>query len=56
VFVTPSGGLIPYSFSLLEICSNNVAEHEAFIMTLELALEMRIDWLEVFVDAQLIIR
>ncbi|KAI5344519.1 hypothetical protein L3X38_012396 [Prunus dulcis] len=26
VFITPSGGLIPYSFSLLALCSNNVAE------------------------------
>jgi len=56
VFVTQSGGLIPYSFSLLEICSNNVAKYEAVIIGLELALEMRIDQLEVFGDSQLIIR
>ena len=34
VFVMPSGGLIPYSFSLLEICSNNVAKYEALIIAL----------------------
>jgi len=56
VFVTPSGGLIPYSFALLDICSNNVAEYEALIIGLELAHEMRIDQLEVFGDSQLIIR
>ena len=56
VFVTPSGGLIPYSFVLLEICSNNVAKYEALIIGLELAHEMRIDQLEVFGDSQLIIR
>jgi len=51
VFVTPSGGLIPYSFSLLEICSNNVAEYEAIIIGLELAIKMHIDQLEVFGDS-----
>jgi len=43
VFVTPLGGLIHYSFSLLKICSNNMAEYKALIICLELALEMRID-------------
>jgi len=33
-----------------------VAEHEALIISLKLALEMHIDWLEVFGDSQLIIR
>jgi len=56
VFITPVGGLIPYSFSLIEICSNNVAEYEAFIIGLELALKMRINQLEVFGASQLIIR
>jgi len=56
VFVTPSGGLVPYSFSLLETCSNNVAEYEAIIIGLELAIEMHIDQLEAFGDSQLIIQ
>ena len=56
IFVTPSGGLIPYSFSLLATCSNNVVEYEALINDFELALEMHIDQLEVFGDSQLIIR
>ena len=51
VFVTPSGGLVPYSFSLLKTCSNNVAEYEAIIMGLELAIEMHINELEVFGDS-----
>jgi len=55
VFVTPSGGLIPYSISLLEICSNNVVEYEALIIGLELALKVLIDQFEVFSDSQLII-
>jgi len=51
VFVTLSGGLIPYSFSLLETCSSNVAKYEAIIIGLELAIEMHIDQLEVFGDS-----
>ena len=38
VFITSSGALIPDSFSLLEVCSNNVVEYEALIIGLELAL------------------
>ena len=52
VFITPSGGLIPYSFSLLSLCSNNMAEYEALII----GLEMHIDSLQVFGDSQLIIK
>jgi len=56
VSVTPLGGLIPYSFSLLEICSNNVVDYEAPIIGLELPIEIRIDQLEEFDNSQLIIR
>ena len=42
--------------SLLETCSNNVAEYEAIIIGLELAIEMHIDQLEVFGDSKLIIQ
>ena len=54
--VTPSRGVVPYSFSLLKICSNNVAKYEAIVIGLELAIEMCIDKPEVFGDSQLIIR
>jgi len=56
MFVIPLGGLIPYSFSLLEIYLNNVAEYEALIIVLELTLEIRVDQLAVFGDSQLIIQ
>ncbi|CAL8087444.1 unnamed protein product [Prunus armeniaca] len=42
VFITQSRGLIPYSFSLLALCSNNVAEYKAFIIGLKIALEMHL--------------
>lgn len=52
----PSGGLIPYSFSLLALYSNNVAEYEALIIGLEIALEMQIDCLQAYGDSQLVVR
>ncbi|XP_061998896.1 uncharacterized protein LOC133716190 [Rosa rugosa] len=55
VLITPSGGLIPYSFSLMAICSNNVVEYEALIIGLEIALEMKIGSLQVYGDSQLIV-
>ncbi|XP_062100229.1 uncharacterized protein LOC133806112 [Humulus lupulus] len=56
VFVTPSGGLIPYSFHILAICTNNEAEYEALIIGLEIALEMQIQSLEVYGDSLLILK
>ncbi|XP_062099706.1 uncharacterized protein LOC133805538 [Humulus lupulus] len=56
VFVMPSGGLIPYSFHILAICTNNVAEYEALIIALKIALEMKIQSLEVFGDSILDIK
>ncbi|XP_062081027.1 uncharacterized protein LOC133785828 [Humulus lupulus] len=56
VFVTPSGGLIPYSFHIVAICTNNVAEYEVLITGLEIALEMQIQSLEVYGSSLLIIK
>ncbi|XP_062093762.1 uncharacterized protein LOC133799779 [Humulus lupulus] len=54
VFVTPSRGLIPYFFHILAICTNNVAEYEALIIGLEIALVMQMQSLEVYGDSLLI--
>jgi len=56
VFVMPSGGLVPYSLSLLKLSSNNMAEYEAIIMGVELAIEMCVGQLKVFSDSHLIIQ
>ncbi|XP_062085733.1 uncharacterized protein LOC133791838 [Humulus lupulus] len=56
VFVTPYGVLIPNSFHILAICTNNVAEYEALIIGLKIALEMKIQSLEVNGDSLLIIK
>jgi ribonuclease HI len=57
VFVTPQGGTIYHSFSLLkEECSNNEAEYEALLFGLLLALSMDIRDLRAYGDSQLIVR
>ena len=47
--------MIPYAFSLLELCSNNAAEFQALIVGMEIALESGITVLEVFGDSKLFI-
>jgi len=47
---------MPYSFSLLEPCTNNMAEYEALIIGLEMAIEMRVTKLQAFGDSQLVIK
>ncbi|XP_038695503.1 uncharacterized protein LOC119992783 [Tripterygium wilfordii] len=55
VFVTPQNEVMPFSFTLMEMCSNNVAEYQALIIGLEMALEMLLGQLEVFGDSKLVI-
>ena len=40
VFVTPQGEVLPFSFALTHLCSNNVAKYQALIIGLEMALEL----------------
>ena len=54
VFVSPQQQILLYSFSLSELCSNNVAEYQALIC-LQMAIEMGISQLEIFGDSKLII-
>ncbi|KAF7149768.1 hypothetical protein RHSIM_Rhsim02G0166900 [Rhododendron simsii] len=56
VFVTPNNAIIPHSFALTEGCSNNVAEYEAIIAGLELALQIPIEELLVYGDSELVIK
>ncbi|KAI5317506.1 hypothetical protein L3X38_037213 [Prunus dulcis] len=55
VFVSPERHVLPYSFSLSELCSNNVTEYQALIMGLQMAVEMKISSLEVYGDSMLVI-
>ena len=55
VFVSPQRQILLYSFSLSELCSNNVAEYQASIIGLQMAIEKGISQLEIFGDSKLII-
>ncbi|XP_070668698.1 uncharacterized protein [Malus domestica] len=55
VFMSPQRQILPYSLQLSELCSNNVAEYQALIISLQIAINMGITTLEVFGDSKLII-
>ncbi|KAF3682813.1 60S ribosomal protein L24 [Capsicum annuum] len=48
VFVTPQAEVIPYSFTLVNRCSNNVVEYQALILGLEMVVNMKQLQLQVF--------
>ncbi|XP_070036468.1 uncharacterized protein [Nicotiana tomentosiformis] len=55
IFVTSQGEVLPYSFKLTQLCSNNFFEYQALILGLEMAVEMKRLQLQVFGDSQLVI-
>ena len=55
VFISPQRQILLYLFSLSELCSNNVAEYQALIIGLQMAIEMGISQLEIFGDSKLVI-
>ena len=55
VLVSPQWQILLYSFSLSELCSNKVAEYQALIIGLQMAIEKGISQLEIFRDSKLII-
>ncbi|XP_070010406.1 uncharacterized protein [Nicotiana sylvestris] len=55
VFVTSQGEVLPYSFTLTQLCSNNVVEYQALILGLEMAVNMKQLQLQVFGDSQLVV-
>ena len=55
VFVFPQQQILLYSFSLSQLWSTNVAEYQALIIGLQMAIEMGISQLEIFGDSKLII-
>ena len=56
VVVTPQEEVIPYSFTPINRCSNNVAEYQALILGLEMAVDMKHLQLQVFGNFQLVIK
>ena len=55
VFVSPQKHMLPFAFKLNEPCSNNVAEYQALIAGLQIALDMKISYLKVYGDSKLVI-
>ncbi|XP_070660541.1 uncharacterized protein [Malus domestica] len=55
VFMSPQRQVLPYSFQLSELCSNNVVEYQALILGLQMAINMEIAALEIYSDSKLII-
>ena len=47
--------MLPFVFVLNEPCSNNVVEYQALINGLQMALDMKISYLEVYSDSKLVI-
>ncbi|XP_062006103.1 uncharacterized protein LOC133723308 [Rosa rugosa] len=52
---TPQRQILPYAFTLGELCSNNIAEYQALIMGLQTAAKMKISNLEVYGDSKLVV-
>ncbi|TYK05704.1 uncharacterized protein E5676_scaffold98G001850 [Cucumis melo var. makuwa] len=55
VFISPKKHMLPYSFTLDELCSNNVVEYQDLIIGLQMASEFGIKYIEIFGDSKLII-
>ncbi|XP_075095159.1 uncharacterized protein LOC142173462 [Nicotiana tabacum] len=55
VFVTSQGEVLPYSFTLTQLCSKNVDEYQALILGLEMIVDMKQLQVQVFGDSQLVV-
>ncbi|XP_019255124.1 PREDICTED: uncharacterized protein LOC109233712 [Nicotiana attenuata] len=55
VFVTSQGEVLPYSFTLMQLYSNNVTEYQALILGLEKAVEMKWLQLQILGDSHLVV-
>jgi len=55
VFVSPEKHILPYSFVLTQLYSNNVAKYQTLNLRLQMAIEMGIKDLNIFGDSQLVI-
>ncbi|KAA0044960.1 uncharacterized protein E6C27_scaffold74G002660 [Cucumis melo var. makuwa] len=55
VFISPEKHMLSYSFTLGELCSNNVVEYQALIIGLQMTSELGIKYIEIFGDSKLII-
>ncbi|CAM8987939.1 unnamed protein product [Rhodiola kirilowii] len=55
VFVSLENHLLPFSFTLTQLCSNNMAEYQALLLGLQMARQIRVDEMDIYGDSQLVI-
>jgi len=55
VFISPHNHVFPRAFSLTESCSNNVVEYNALFISLQLAQQIGVQYLEPYGDSKLIV-
>ncbi|XP_074301285.1 uncharacterized protein LOC141632659 [Silene latifolia] len=55
VIISPQNHVMPYSFTLTQFCSNNVAEYQALILGLQMAIEIGVRDMDIYGDSQLVI-
>ncbi|XP_050217336.1 uncharacterized protein LOC126668166 [Mercurialis annua] len=55
VFISPEGEVLPYAFNFSQNCANNVAEYQALVLGLDMAIDMNIDHIIVFGDSELVV-
>ncbi|XP_074265756.1 uncharacterized protein LOC141588200 [Silene latifolia] len=55
VFVTPQNHLMPYVFTLTQLCTNNMAEYQALILGLQMAIEIGVRDMDIYGDSKLVV-
>ncbi|XP_074304434.1 uncharacterized protein LOC141639154 [Silene latifolia] len=55
VFISPQNHVMPYSFTLTQFCSNNVAEYQALILGLQMVIEIGVRDMDIYRDSELVI-
>ena len=55
VFLSPEKHVLTYSFVLTQLCSNNMAEYQALILGLQMAVGLGLKDLDIYGDSQLVI-
>src|SRR3954463_3290550 len=55
VLISPQDHVIPRAFSLIEPCTNNVAEYNALLIGLQLAHQLGVRNLQAYGDSELIV-
>ena len=55
MLVSPKKYIVPYSFVLVNLCSDNVDEYQVLILGLKMEIGMGIKDLDVYGDSQLVI-